>query len=237
MMRIRYACFVIAICLIGILSSCNTLEKASKHGLNNGYYKLISENKNAEPVYLDVTNEQIDVYHHINRQPDEKHFLTIPLNKTDSLISSPIIFKKQSLDVDITSILLKYRPAVYGLPAQLTTDLNIALYAGWRYDSYHIISKKDPLGKRTHKISNRGYDFGVFAGPGTTLISPFTTKNRRNDEYSGMIIQVGIAGFIESSLASFGLTIGYDFLLNTDRKIWIYNNKPWVGFIVGIALN
>jgi hypothetical protein len=113
----------------------------------------------------------------------------------------------------------------------------MALYAGWRHDYFHIISKKDPLGKSYSKISNRGFDFGIFAGPGVTLISPFTTQNKRTDEYSGMIIQTGIAGFIESNVASFGLAVGYDYLLNPDRKVWIYNNKPWVGFIVGIALN
>jgi len=71
-----------------------------------------------------------------------------------------MVFKKQSLDVDITSILLKYRPSVYGLPAQLTTDLNMALYVGWRHDYFHLMSKKDPLGRSYHKISNHGYDFG-----------------------------------------------------------------------------
>jgi hypothetical protein len=235
--RTSYKYIVIAIGVIGLLASCNTLEKASIHGLNSGYYKLKSENKNDQNVYLDVADEQIDVYHHIKRQPDTKPFLTIPLHTTDSLIFIPMVFKKQGLDIDITSILLKYRPAVYGLPAQLNTDLNMALYVGWRHDYYHIVGHKDPLGKSYYKMSNRGYDFGFFAGPGTTPINPFTTQNNRTDEYSGMIIQTGIAGFLESNVASFGLTIGYDYLLNSDRKIWIYHNQPWVGFIVGIALN
>lgn len=236
--KIDYKYIIIPIWVIGILASCNTLEKASLHGLNRGYYKLKSDNINNQNVYLDVTDEKIDVYHHLKQQPDEKQFMTIPLNTTaDSLIFNPMVFKKQSLDVDITSIILKYRSSVSDLPAQLTTDLNMALYIGWRHDNYHIRNKRDPLGRSYHKISNRGYDFGFFAGPGTTLISPFTTQNKRTEEYNGMIIQTGIAGFIESNVASFGLAVGYDYLLNSDRKIWIYNNKPWVGFIVGIALN
>lgn len=236
--KTSYKYIVISVWVIGVLASCNTLENASLHGLNSGYYKMKSDNINAQNVYLYVTDEKIDVYHHVKRQPDKKQFLTIPLNTTtDSLIFNPMVFKKQSLDVDITSIFLKYRPSVYGLTAQLTADLNMAMYVGWRYDYYHIINKKDPLGKNYHKVSNRGFDFGVFAGPGATPISPFTTNNKRVDEYSGMIIQTGIAGFIESNVASFGLAIGYDYLLNPDRKVWIYNNKPWVGFIVGIALN
>ena len=145
--------------------------------------------------------------------------------------------RKQSLDIDITTVLLKYRPSVYGLQQQFTTEFNAALYAGWRHDNYKITSIKDPLGKSSHKITNLGYDFGFFAGPGTTLISPFTTNNISLTEYSGMIIQTGIAGFLESNIASFGISIGFDYLMNSDREIWIYNNKPWVGLIVGIAFN
>jgi hypothetical protein len=170
-------------------------------------------------------------------QIDKNKFLTISLEPSDSLVISPVVFSKKSLDIDITSILLKYRPAIYGLPAQLTTDFNVALYVGWRHDNYNIKSKTDPLGKRYNKISNWGYDFGFFAGPGSTLISPFTTQNQRTDEYSGLIIQTGFAGFIESNVASFGISIGIDYLMNSDKDVWIYTNKPWVGFIVGIALN
>lgn len=238
--KICYKYIVVAIWVIGVIvvfASCNALERASLHGLNSGYYKLKSDNKYNRNVYLDVTDEKIDVYHHVEGQPDKNQFLTIPLNTTDSLILNPMVFKKQSLDVDITSILLKYRPSVYGLPAQFTTDLNMNLYVGWRSDYYHIMSKTDPLGRSYNKTSNLGYDFGFFAGPGTTLINPYTTRNNITDEYSGMIIQTGIAGFIESNVASFGLAIGWDYLMNSNRNIWIYNKKPWVGFIVGIALN
>jgi hypothetical protein len=119
----------------------------------------------------------------------------------------------------------------------LTTDLNLALYAGWRYDYFLVKPRINPLGKTTASVENRGFDFGFFAGPGTTLISPFTTRNKRSDEYNGMIIQGGCAGFIESNMASFGLAVGYDYLLSKDRAIWIYHNKPWVGFMIGVALN
>ena len=141
------------------------------------------------------------------------------------------------LKVDISTILFKYRPSVYKLPPQLITDFNVVLFAGWRHDDYHIKVRKDPLGNYHNEIINRGYDFGNFAGPGTTLISPFTTQNSLSDEYNGFIFQFGVAGFIESNVASFGIATGLDYLLSPDRKIWIYNKKPWVGFIIGIALN
>ena len=236
-MKRYYKYIIIQVAASLILTSCSTFEKASTHGFNNGYYKLQSEPKNVQNVYVSVTEEKIDVYHETDKQPDENKFLTISLTPSDSLLISPIVFKKNSLDIDITAILLKYRPAVYGLPGQLTTDFNVALYAGWRHDNYNIKGKTDPLGKRYLNISNLGYDFGFFTGPGSTLISPFTTQNQITDEYSGLIIQTGFAGFIESNVASFGLSLGIDYPMNSDRDVWIYTNKPWVGFIVGIALN
>ncbi|MBF2709857.1 hypothetical protein [Flavobacterium soyangense] len=236
-MKIIYKYIIISVALIVFLTSCNTLEKASMHGFNSGYYKFESKPKSDQNVYVDVTDEKIDVYHETKKQPEKNAFLTIPLKPSDSILVSPIVFKKKSLDIDITAILLKYRPSVYGLPGQMTTDFNIALYAGWRHDSYNIVSRMNPLGKSHNKINNRGYDFGLFAGPGATLISPFTTQNKVTDEYSGMIIQTGFAGFIESNIASFGIAVGFDSLLNSDREVWIYNKKLWVGFIVGIALN
>lgn len=227
----------ISIMTIVLFASCKTIEKASIHGLHNGFYHMKTENKPVQSVYLDITSEKIDIYDHIKEQGIKNRLFTIPLQNTDSLFTNEMVFKKQSLDIDITSILLKYRPSLHGLPAQLSTDLNMAMYIGWRYDKYRVTTNKDPLEKRQVNIGNMGYDIGFFAGPGATTINPFTTNNRRFDEYNGMIIQTGIAAFIESNVASFGVAIGVDQLLNRDRKIWIFHKKPWLGFVVGIALN
>lgn len=225
----------LTIASMAFIASCSTLDKASVHGFNSGYYKL-NDGKVKEKVYVNVSDEKIDVHHQIENIPDKVPFLSIAYNSPDSFSVRPIKFSKKSLDIDITSILLKYRPAIYGLPQQLTTDLNIAFYAGWRHDQYKITTMKDPLGNRYSKISSLGYDFGIFAGPGTTPVNPYTTLNIIDYDYSGMIMQTGFAGFLESDMASFGVAVGWDYLLNRDRNDWIYQNKPWIGFIVGVAL-
>ena len=230
--------FVIIAAFVAFLSSsCSVLEKSSFHGFHSGYYTFRSGPEEAEKVYTDIHEENIDVYPLMENLPDRNKIMTISLLSADTLFSYPLIFSKKSVDIDITSILFKYYPSVDDLPGQLNTDFNAALYAGWRKDNYHIKGHKDPLGKCRYEIVNRGYDFGLFAGPGTTLISPFTTRNARADEYNGFILQFGVAGFIESNVASFGLAAGFDYLLSPDRDVWIYNNRPWLGFIVGIALN
>jgi hypothetical protein len=215
--------------------SCGVIDKASRHGFDNGYY-IRSQNGEKEKVYLSVTEDSAIVYPIIENKPG-KTGIVLPLREADSLYQIPSRFHKTSLDVDITSIFFKYRPKTMELPMQLSAELNIALYAGWRHDYYRIVGKKDPIGKTLYKVVNRGFDFGILAGPGTTFIGPSTTKNSISQEYNGMIIEYGIAAFLESNFASFGIATGFDHLLGSDRDVWIYNKRPWIGFVVGIALN
>lgn len=230
------AFFSVALAL-GLLSSCRTLEQASVHGLNSGYYRLGMPGEIGQKVYVDVREEALAVYPSTGKTPDSVAVLTLYPAIPDSAVLREVRLSKRSLDLDATSILLKYRPGASGMQPQLTADFNLAFYAGWRFDRYILSSSRDPLGKPSNRIRSRGYDIGVFAGPGTTPVTPFTTRDRREVEYSGMIVQAGVAAFIESDVASFGLAAGYDHLMNSDRDVWIYTGKPWLGFIVGVALN
>lgn len=228
--------FIVAITCVAFFTSCSTLQKSSVHGFHSGYYKM-ANGKKARKVYADITDENIDVYNARDFMSDKDLLMYIPLKDADSVLMPRLRFSKQSLDIDITSIPLKYRPSANSLPAQLNTDLNMAVYAGWRHDTYKIIRRTDPLGRRYGQITNFGFDFGAFAGLGGTPINSFSTNNRMSQDYTGMIVQTGLAGFVESNVVSFGVAVGIDNLVNRDRKIWVYNNKPWVGFILGIALN
>ncbi len=226
---------VVNIVIVTLFTACSVLEKSSQHGFENGYYKFKSNNLLAGKVYVQMDDKEVEVY------KSEQNILEnlpyhINLADTDS-ISGPMKFTRKSLDIDLTTILLKYRPSVNDRPAQMITDFNIALYAGWRHDTYILNKELDPLKKPKTSIKAKGYDFGVFCGPGTTVINSFSTGNKTESEYNGMILQYGLAGFLESNMASFGIAVGYDFLMNPDRKIWIYTRKPWVGLIIGIALN
>lgn len=218
------------------LTSCSTLEKSSSHGLNSGFYTLDTTGRKIK-VYADISDDSIHLYRQQNMQPEKNKLLSWSQGDPGTVFTRPVKLRKQSLDIDITTILLKYRLPTHGLPSQLTTDINAAMYAGWRFDNFTFTPKKDPLGNPYQKITNMAFDVGVFAGPGSTGISEFTTNHQSTREYSGMIMQAGIAGFLETNMASFGIAAGYDYLLNNDRKIWIYHQKLWLGFIVGVALN
>jgi hypothetical protein len=123
--------YLLLIGIIGLFSSCSIVEKSSRHGFESGYYKLTPDRENNEKVYVDITDDQISVYALTENQPGEV-MIAIPLVTTDSVHQYPVAFIKKSLDIDITTIPLKFRPVVDDLPPQLTADFNAALYFGWR---------------------------------------------------------------------------------------------------------
>lgn len=229
--------FLSGLLCTGLLCACSTIEKSSRHGFASGYYGHRSEKKGPEEkVYLDVTDEKVTVYSLEGEKPGQAT-VTLPLREADSLYQPSSCFSKKSLDIDITTVLFKYRPRSGDLPEQLSAELNVAVYAGWRRDYYAIKASRDLLGRSQYRVVSRGFDFGILAGTGTTLVSPSTTRNAISTEYNGMILELGLAAFAETSFASFGLAAGFDHLVSPDRSVWIYNQKPWVGFVVGVAIN
>ena len=226
----------IFICLT-FLNSCSVFEKTSRHGFESGFYSYKSQNGQTSRVYLDMEDDSVTAFPLSGATPVEEPLFVFSLSSPQHSGFYPEKFIKKSLDIDITSIVFKFRPGVQGLPAQLTTDFNAAMYAGWRRDNYMLRRSSPLIHKKRLEVTGRGFDAGIFAGPGTTLIAPFVTQGNVVNEYNGMILQFGLAGFIESNIASFGISTGYDYLLSPDRNIWIYNKIPWVGFIIGIAMN
>lgn len=226
-------CFLLA-CSV---SGCSIIEKSSQHDLDNGFYSMRSSGDSPMKVYINTDSGYFDVHRTENGAAQHKHIIRINPESTDSCGAIPFRLYKRSLDIDITTILMKYRFATPGLPAQLNTDFNGALYFGWRHDWYNFSQHRDPLGKyRVSKI-NRGFDFGLLGGLTSVQMSPFTTGGIGQREYNAPALQCGFAFFAESNAASFGLAVGYDYLLGSERNIWIYRNKPWLGFVVGLALN
>lgn len=219
-----------------VLSSCSVVEKASKHGMQSGVYRMKTSKEASKKVYVELQEERLTIYPLKSGAVDTISPLVMPMGLVDSMVS-PMTFVGTSFDLDLSSIILKYRPSVHGESPQLNTDYNLALFGGYRYDYFVVKDEKCTLRQSRRELKNRGFDFGLFAGLGTTLITPFTTDNKLNVEYSGAVVQYGVAGFVESHVASFGIAVGCDYLTTPDRSVWIYQNKPWIGFVVGIALN
>ena len=68
-------------------------------------------------------------------------------------------------------------------------------------------------------------------------MNPSVTNNQITTEYDGLVSSKGLAGIIGINNFTIGLALGYDNLLDANKKKWIYQGKPWIGLAFGLNLN
>jgi hypothetical protein len=141
-----------------------------------------------------------------------------------------------TFDIDILTIPFKIRPSVQGFPEQLNANFSAALYLGRRRDIYRIQTTLKNT-KRTTKISGVGFGYGGFIGLGGVTMNPFVTQGKIIYEYDGLVINSGIAAIYDAKKFNIGLAVGTDYLVDNNRKDWIYQQKPWFDVLLGINLN
>ena len=227
------------LCLF-LLNSCSVMKKTAKKELIDDYYTQ-KTNKEKQQVYADIIDDTVRIYAtkqiknvlKVDTTQTPKVFLPLQNNK-DNL---GFLLSKTSLDIDFLTIPLKYRFSKKNVQPQLNTNLNGALYLGYRTDRYFITYKSNPLQKSERKTTHIGYSVGIFSGFGNTLMSPTNTNDKLLQEYDGLIWSKGIAAIFGVNSFTVGLSIGYDNLMDRNKNIWIYENEPWLGLAFGLNLN
>jgi hypothetical protein len=236
----RYFNLMILFVVILFATACNTVDKIARHDFYTGYYKLKAEDSSAVKVYVDLYEDSLDLYDVTysgkKKSPDTNSVQSVRISEIipgDYLHNST--FRRNSVDVDLTTALLKYRPAQKDVPRQLSANLNAALYAGLRKDFFKIVSRTSPLNKTHTAMRHFGFDAGFFAGIGITPVNSTVTNGNVELEYDGIVFEKGIAVYFGIEFLTFGVSLGFDNLLDENHKYWIYNQKPWVGLMLGIA--
>lgn len=221
------------------MQGCAPIGSIAKHEFETGFYELKTGNDGSAKVYAEVNDDSLAVYKiktGVTRMPDPASGQVVKLGNIDTsnfLFNSRFI--KNSIEIDISTILTKMRPPASGVPVQMNANLNALVYLGARKDYYAIKSHTTVMNKRTSFIKQYGYDVGVFAGIGITPINPTVTNDKTSLEYDGIVFQKGIAAFLTFDYISVGITLGFDSLIGNDSGIWIYNNRPYIGLAFGIA--
>jgi hypothetical protein len=227
--------------LLFLLSAgCVPVEKMARHDFDSGFYRLNTGIAQTSHVYIKVIEDSIVVYPLSSTEkkivPDITSFVGTRISdvKPGNYFYRSC-FVNNSIDVDLTTVLLKYRPPVRGVPNQLSYNVNAALYMGLRRDFFKLIPYISPLREETSYIRQIGFDAGFFAGIGITTINPSVTESKELLEYDGIVFQKGFAGFITFDKISIGVAIGLDNLLDHNKNSWVYNQKPYFGLLIGIS--
>jgi hypothetical protein len=234
-----YILFYFGILFMSLLS-CAPIGKIATHDFSSGYYKLKTRSDESSMVYLNVIEDLVIVYPTIADGKDNSVDTTSYrlFNINDIKAGNEFYgssFVKKSADIDLATILLKYRPSMGEVPGQLNANLNAALYVGFRKDFYKMITNTSPLHKESTNCRHTGFDFGLFAGMGITQINPTVTGNKVPLEYDGIVLQKGIGAFVTFERMSVGIVLGFDNLLDENKTVWLYNQKPYLGLSIGIA--
>lgn len=230
---------IIAAIYLILLSGCVPFDKIHSHEFRTGYYDLKKKGEAPQKVYMELHDDSADMYPVITgkyKLPDTRKIEVIDLelvNPQNSMYDA--VFRRTSLDVDLSTVLLKYRPSAGNVPPQLNANVNGSIYAGFRKDFFKLKSSISRLNEMSTSIRHAGFDFGVFAGIGITPVNPTVTMERTVQEYDGIVFQKGIAVFGSYENMSVGIALGFDNLMDRNRSIWIFNNKPWIGIMLGIA--
>jgi hypothetical protein len=149
-----------------------------------------------------------------------------------------LLLLRRRLDLDVFTIPFKVRPAQGGVPVQLNTNFNAAIYVGRRLDFYSLHTKRStPFGLAPH-VRATGFGYGAFVGAGSTFItSDVATLRPTAADYEGLVLHGGLAAIYDARAFNIGLAAGLDHLLGPDGSFWAYQHKPWFGVLFGLDLN
>lgn len=236
MKKLTAALLIVSLCG---LFSCLSIRPMPKYRFSDDYYKGKTAGQKAKPYYVRVTQDTIFAYPTHKKHIDDtssSYKLLFPEAKKPDLFAR-YRFNKYTFDLDVLTVLTKYRPSQQTVPGQLVTDFCGVVYAGFRNDLYKLSYFKTPLQLTKRTVTHYGYSMGLFSGIGAVRIDELVTQNYFTGEYQGVVNSSGAAFILGVNNVSLGLNIGVDFLLNRHRNVWVYQGKPWAGLSVGLNLN
>lgn len=203
-------------------TSCSLFTRLVETELKTDYYKAKLGSEEQEKVYVDVRGDSITVVKLAGGT-------SVVLQANQKLI-------KRSLDLDVLAVPFKFRPSSLGFPRQLTTEFNGNIFFGCRIDRFKLHHFATPLGT-LKKFRHRAFTVGTFGGIGSASITPWTTNYQTTDEYSGLVLSRGLSAMVGVNSLTVGVGVGWDYLTDRDKSIWIYQNKPWYGLTLSLNLN
>ena len=108
----------------------------------------------ADTILLTQETNAAPVTYRYRRRPDQR-----------------IMLLRRRLDIDVFTIPFKVRPPQKGVPVQLYTNFNAAIYVGRRLDFYSLRTKRTTPFGATPRIRATGIGYGAFVGAGSTFIT------------------------------------------------------------------
>ena len=220
--------------MVLLLSSCTTAYLAKHARLAGDEWQVRGGAKPGSGLvastWADVSEDTIHLF-----RAGAAPYSELPPLATAAL--APVTLYKRSLDLDVLTIPVKFRPGLLGVPPILSAYFSGAIYLGYRFDRQRITYKPAWQGRYKRMLNPFAISFGAMAGFSQARIDNASTRNRAISEYEGVAVMQGLAVIVSVSRVNFGASLGFDYLLDENRRIWAHQMQPWVGLVIGLNLN
>jgi len=137
------------------------------YGLPDGFYRQIDSQHISRKVYLEATEDSFSIYPLTTLHPRKVNAdagTRYSLKDNSSSFASIGMLVKNSFDIHLTSVLIKYRFPTPTIPNQFSNNFNGALYVGIRKDLIHFRKYDTPLKTKRQHVNHFELDGGAFAG-------------------------------------------------------------------------
>ena len=221
------------------LGGCAVLGNVTR--LDDDYYRVIHRPA-ADTLVALAPRRQLYVQQRADTlllTPDHAPASPPPTTRYALRPDQRLLLLRRRLDLDVFTIPFKVRPPRGGVPVQLNTNFNAAIYVGRRLDFYSLHTRRTtPFGATPH-IRATGIGYGAFIGAGSTFVTDDVTAGARPTaaDYEGVVLHGGLAAIYDARAFNIGLAAGLDQLAGPDGRYWIYRRKPWFGVLFGLDLN
>ncbi|CAN5567081.1 hypothetical protein BH23BAC1_BH23BAC1_32820 [soil metagenome] len=234
---IDYLQITILSLFIFLFLGCNSLRETSKYEFQSARYYTSIIPSESNKVYVNVEEGTISI-HNIEVKEGREEIVEIPnLIFTENKFQERELFHNPSFDIDFLTVPIKFLFARQDVPNQLTTNFQGVVYIGYRNDFYNVSYRNHPINGPERRIRHIGSSIGLFGGIGATAINPWVTQDAVQIEYDGVIFSRGLAWIVGFNHINVGIAVGLDYLLDRNRTVWIYQNRPWIGTAIGFNLN
>ena len=179
----------------------------------------------SDPATLDQSDSASTAFVHyqkVNRWPEQ--------------VNPWFRYQLITFDVDLFTVLFKYR---FGQPqraGELLTSTNVGAYVGIRYDRARYRTIRNRFSFRS-EIRPLSAGFGGFVSVNPTTVNEFNTAGRFTGEYEALGVSYGLASIFGYRSVTVGLAFGFENLADANNPIWVYRNKPWLGLTIGLNIN
>lgn len=250
----------LGLCIIVVLTSCVNTKKLgtvivySEQDIYKNYY----DGDSIPPISKLITGTTKNTKAQIKEENNHLKIKLIEEEKTCFKESDTVDYKKAGYDyyyypkledtlntwkfkyLEISPVFqaistpFKVRFSTDSIPYQVSTSVNLGLSYGWKFthksyrNHYH---NSTFLNKRTNSIS---FTPAIFCGPSTIDLNSKNTKGEVINDRTVLGMSTGILLVAGVDKFNIGMTGGVDIGFGGDAKDWIYQGKPWVGFVIGI---